>query len=127
MPTHPPPDKRSSPRSETQGHREASSLARTADETEDTPMLDFAQRLALRAPRGPRSGKRRPPSAFVSLLLPAGRRQQYWYLYKCPDCASPGLGRARALEDVTGPRRAACGHRLNIVIARLYGSPGNTR
>ena len=65
-------------------------------------------------------GKARPPAAFVSLYLPFGRRTWHWYAYRCPACGAHQLGRSRHLEDVAGPRRAGCGHRLNVVVARIY-------
>jgi hypothetical protein len=64
----------------------------------------------------------RPPTAFVSLYRPFGRRAWYWYAYRCKTCGAHQLGRARQLEDVAGERRAGCGHRVNIVIARIYGA-----
>ena len=63
------------------------------------------------------------PSAYVSLLSPAGRRKQWWYLYNCPVCRMAQLGRSPELATVAGPRRGACGCRLTIVIARIYGRP----
>lgn len=68
------------------------------------------------------SRSRQPPrTAYVSLLSPSGRRRCWWYLYNCPACHAPQLGRARQLEDVAGPRRAGCGHQITVVIARTYG------
>jgi hypothetical protein len=68
---------------------------------------------------------KRAPNAYVSLLSPAGRRRLWWYLYNCPVCRMPQLGRARHLADVAGPRRGGCGHQLVVVIARTYGRPGS--
>jgi hypothetical protein len=62
---------------------------------------------------------RRALSAYVSLYAPAGRRRWWWYSYRW--CGAYQLGRARQLEDVTGVRRAGCGHQVAIVIARIYG------
>lgn len=63
----------------------------------------------------------RPPAAFVSLYTPTGRRRQWWYAYRCDRCGRHQLGRARELENVTGQRRAGCGHQVSIIIARVYG------
>jgi hypothetical protein len=62
----------------------------------------------------------KPPAAYVSLYLPFGRRTWHWYSYRCPGCGAHQLGRARRLEDVAGPRRGGCGHKLSVVIARVY-------
>jgi hypothetical protein len=64
---------------------------------------------------------RRAPSAFVSLYEPTGRRRCWWYSYRCTACGTSQLGRAPRLEDVAGERRAGCGHRVIVVIARVYG------
>jgi hypothetical protein len=66
---------------------------------------------------------RRTTTAYVSLYAPAGRRKWWWYSYRCATCGTYQLGRARELEDVTGERRAGCGHLVSIVIARTYGTP----
>ena len=68
-----------------------------------------------------RQAARRPPTAFVSLYLPSGRRKWCWYAYSCRTCGAYQLGRARTLEDVTGPRRAGCGHWVTVAVARVYG------
>src|SRR5580692_9930418 len=62
-------------------------------------------------------------TAYVSLYAPAGRRRWWWYSYRCGTCGTYQLGRARELSDVTGERRAGCGHLVSIVIARTYGTP----
>lgn len=69
--------------------------------------------------RSVRQGK--VPAAFVSLYAPVGRRRWWWYAYSCRVCGRHQLGRARQLDDVAGIRRAGCGHRVNVVIARVYG------
>jgi hypothetical protein len=60
---------------------------------------------------------RRPPNTYVSLHGPSGRRRWWWYSYH----GAYQLGRAPRLEDVAGARKAGCGHRVAIVIARIYG------
>jgi hypothetical protein len=67
--------------------------------------------------------RRRPVSTFVSLYAPSGRRRWWWYSYRCARCSTYQLGRARDLAGVTGQRRAGCGHMVEIVVARIYGSP----
>jgi hypothetical protein len=66
----------------------------------------------------------RPKPVFVSLYEPAGRRRLWWYSYKCTECGTYQLGRARELDKVTGTRKAGCGHQVEIVIARTYRSSG---
>ena len=68
-----------------------------------------------------RLAKQQVPTAYVSLFAPAGRRRWWWYWYTCRTCSAYQLGRAPQLEDVTGTRRAGCGHLVSIVIARTYG------
>ena len=61
---------------------------------------------------------------FVSLYEPLGRRRWWWYSYRCPRCRQYQLGRARAIDGVTGDRRAGCGHWIRVNVARIYGQPG---
>ena len=70
---------------------------------------------------GSRSRRVRPATAYVSLYAPSGRRRWWWYSYRCARCGMHQLGRARQLEDVTGPRRAGCGHHVSVVVARVHG------
>lgn len=58
----------------------------------------------------------------VSVLVPSGRRTRWWYLAACPVCLRPHLGRAEELAQVTITRRLPCGHWVEIVVARTYGS-----
>jgi hypothetical protein len=73
-----------------------------------------------------RQATRRAPTSYASLYLPSGRRTWHWYAYSCRTCGAYQLGRAPRLEDVTGPRRAGCGHWVTVAIARIYGQPGAT-
>ncbi len=66
----------------------------------------------------------RPRPVFVSLYEPVGRRRQWWYAYRCPACGTYQLGRARELDQVTGIRKAGCGHTVSIAIARVYRNSG---
>lgn len=61
------------------------------------------------------------PTSYVSLFVPAGKRRWWHYHYRCPSCGLYQLGRADRLEKVTGSRRAGCGHRVTIAVARVYG------
>lgn len=64
----------------------------------------------------------RAPIAPASVYAPLGRRRWWWYAYRCYTCGAHQFGRARALEQVTGVRRAGCGHQVNVMAARIYGT-----
>ena len=66
--------------------------------------------------------KPRPPLAAASVFAPQGRRRNWWYTYSCRVCGAFHFGRARELDQVTGVRRAGCGHQVSVMIARTYGS-----
>jgi hypothetical protein len=66
--------------------------------------------------------KTRPPLAPASVYAPLGRRRYWWYSYGCRTCNTFHFGRARELDGVTGVRRAGCGHKVQVMIARLYGA-----
>lgn len=70
----------------------------------------------------PRS-KTRPPVAPASVFGPVGRRRFWWYTYSCRTCGAYLFGRARSLDAVTGVRRAGCGHRVQVMAARVYSQP----
>jgi hypothetical protein len=72
-----------------------------------------------------RQGARRngPPLAQASVFAPHGRRRWWWFAFPCADCAAYHFGRARSLDEVTGKRRAGCGHWVTIMIAHCYGKP----
>jgi hypothetical protein len=76
-------------------------------------------RQAARSERKPRKA----PPVFVSAYEPLGRRRYWWYSYRCPHCAAYQLGRAASLDKVTGERRAGCGHKITVTIARTYTQP----
>jgi hypothetical protein len=78
-------------------------------------------RQAARSDRKPRNA----PPVFVSAYEPLGRRRWWWYSYRCPhpNCGTYQLGRAASLDKVTGERRAGCGHRITVAIARTYMQP----
>lgn len=66
----------------------------------------------------------KPPLAPASAFLPNGRRRLVHYTYSCRTCHSYHFGRAKTLDEVTGVRRAGCGHLVSVMIARIYSSPG---
>ena len=68
--------------------------------------------------------RRHPVLAPASAYQPLGRRTWVAYSYPCHACHTWHLGRARTLDKVTGSRRAGCGHWVTVMIARLYGHPG---
>lgn len=63
----------------------------------------------------------RPPLAPASVFTPRGRRRLWHYTYPCRACHTYHFGRAKALDEVTGVRRAGCGHLVSVMIARVYG------
>jgi hypothetical protein len=65
------------------------------------------------------------PIAPASVFGPAGRRRSWWYTYRCRTCGVYLFGRAPSLDGVTGERRAGCGHRVNVMAARIYGQLGS--
>jgi hypothetical protein len=79
--------------------------------------------VAREAGNRPSRRKGRPPLAPASVFSPVGRRKSWWYTYKCQTCGSHLFGRARDLGAVTGERRAPCGHRVQVVAARIYTQP----
>jgi len=83
------------------------------------PMLEI--HLIIRQTRSRAHSRQGAPTCRVSLLIPHGRRTYWWYVARCPVCGQPHLGRARDLKSVTVTRRLPCGHRVAIVIARIYG------
>jgi hypothetical protein len=90
---------------------------------EDTDVYRVIEAIASR-PRQRASAGRKASLVFVSLYEPIGRRRWWWYSYRCPVCRAYQLGRAASLESVAGARRAGCGHRIAVNIARVYGQPG---
>lgn len=72
--------------------------------------------------RPPGSARQRPPLAPASVYAPLGRRRWWWYCYPCRTCGNYQFGRAKTLDAVTGVRRAGCGHEVNVMIARTYGT-----
>ncbi|WP_186355609.1 hypothetical protein [Streptomonospora sp. PA3] len=69
----------------------------------------------------------RMPSAFASAYAPAPGRTLWAAVYACPQCGHHHLARGRALEALAGIRRARCGRRVWVVIARRYRGGGEGR
>lgn len=101
-----PRTKKGSPEPTTQGRPNASSATTVS--------------ITRRAAKGRQA---RPPIAPASVFGPVGRRRFWWYTYRCRICGAHLFGRARSLEDVTGERRAGCGHRVQVMAARIYTQP----
>ena len=74
-----------------------------------------------------RAGRQPAPIAPASVFPPIGRRKQWAYTYKCRTCGAHLFGRAKALDVVTGERKALCGHRVQVMAARIYSQPEQPR
>ena len=71
-----------------------------------------------------RAGRKPPaPLATASVFPPIGRRKLWAYTYRCKTCGAYLFGRARTLNKVTGERKALCGHRVQVMAARIYSQP----
>ena len=77
----------------------------------------------LSSVRGTSQSRRQVPVAPASVFGPVGRRRYWWYTYRCRTCGAHLFGRARSLDDVTGERKAGCGHRVQVMAARIYSQP----
>jgi hypothetical protein len=73
------------------------------------------------------TGRKRPPLAPASVFAPDGRRRRWHFTYPCRVCGSYNFGRSRMLADVTGLRRATCGHLVSVAIFRTYAGPSAER
>jgi hypothetical protein len=119
--------RKSGPRIRSGGHPSKEALAKATDthpeQEMSLPMLRHDSHLGQgSARRGQR--KAEVPPVYVSLYVPLGRRRWWWYSYRCPACGAYQLGRAKSLDEVTGDRRAGCGHKIRVNVARVYGQPG---
>ncbi len=74
-----------------------------------------------------RAGRWPVPIAPASVFGPVGRRRSWWYTYRCRTCGAHLFGRAKTLDAVTGERRAGCGHRVQVMAARIYTQPEQPR
>jgi hypothetical protein len=85
-----------------------------------------AAKLAGSPPATIRRGSRnrqQVPIAPASVFGPVGRRRSWWYTYRCRICGAYLFGRAKTLDAVAGERRAGCGHRVQVMAARIYSQP----
>ena len=73
--------------------------------------------------RAARAGRKPAPLAPASVFPPIGRRKLWAYTYKCRTCGAYLFGRAKTLDAVTGERKALCGHRVQVMAARIYSQP----
>lgn len=69
----------------------------------------------------------RHPVAHVSLYAPHKGRRTWWFAFKCPACGFGHQGNLTKATDedsahraVMGVRRARCGKRVWLVVARTY-------
>jgi len=70
-----------------------------------------------------RRKRRSAPPMRVSLFEPAGRRTQWWFTGRCLRCGGTSFGRVKLEEDAEGVRRVSCGHKVRIIVARVYRLP----
>ena len=75
----------------------------------------------MKTARGAR--KQPAPLAPASVFPPFGKRRGWAYTYGCRTCGAYLFGRARTLDAVTGERKAGCGHRVQVMAARIYSQP----
>jgi hypothetical protein len=99
-------------------HRDGAQLG-----TEHRPDA-FSAITATSITRNPVGTRRqRAPIAPASVFSPVGRRRFWWYTYRCRTCGAYLFGRAKTLDAVTGERKAGCGHRVQVMAARIYSQP----
>jgi DNA-directed RNA polymerase subunit RPC12/RpoP len=60
------------------------------------------------------------PDVWASALAPGPGRRLWVVSYVCAHCGFPHLGRARTFERLLGVRRARCGRRVWVNVARVY-------
>jgi hypothetical protein len=63
---------------------------------------------------------RQLPIASASLYAPSAGRSQWWLSIRCPHCDGIHLGRVHEEHQAPGPRRAACGRRICVVVRKTY-------
>jgi hypothetical protein len=108
----------------TQTKSRPGSPARTGSQAEAATTATIAAPIVRRrADRRQVQRRNQPPLALASVFAPHGRRTWWWYTYACRTCAAHHFGRAPELDQVTGRRKAGCGHLVQIVAARVYGRP----
>jgi len=60
------------------------------------------------------------PAAFASVYAPCASRARWLVVYVCPHCKLGHGGYAHELEKIPGKRRARCGPRVWLIVARRY-------
>jgi hypothetical protein len=91
--------------------------------TEGHPDALNATTTAKITRRPVRARRQRAPIAPASVFGPVGRRRFWWYTYRCRTCGAHLFGRARSLDAVAGEHKAGCGHRVQVMAARIYTQP----
>ena len=74
-----------------------------------------------KTPASTRVAERKLPTAYASVFVPQGRRRWYWLTFRCPLCGTHVFARCRRIDQVSGPRKVTCGHRVKTVAAKIYG------
>lgn len=67
-----------------------------------------------------RRRRRSAPPMRVSLFEPTGRRTQWWFTGRCLRCGCTSFGRVKHEDDADAVRRVSCGHKVRIIVARVY-------
>ena len=113
---------RGGPELTTRDHPNATESAITATSITRSPVRGRQQRAADRR-QGGTGNRQKVPIAPASVLGPAGRRRRGWYAHRCRTCSERLFGPARSPGDVTGERTAGCGHRVQVMAARIDSQP----
>jgi hypothetical protein len=106
----------------TRDHPNAPESAITATSITRSPVRGRQQRAADHRQRGSRN-RQQMPIAPASVFGPVGRRRCWWHAYRRRTSGAHLSGRARPPGDVTGERKAGCGHRAQVMAARIYSQP----
>jgi hypothetical protein len=104
----------------TRDHPNATESAITATSITRSSVRGRQQRAADRRQRGSRNRQQVAPASVFDAV---GRRRCWWYTYRCRTCGERLSGRARSPGDFAGERKAGCGHRAQVMAARIYSQP----
>jgi hypothetical protein len=74
-----------------------------------------------------RARRSRVPIVYASVYAPCEGRLLWAFAYICPWCKLGHLGRAKAEDEVSGPRRSRCGRLVVIRAARVYRGGADSR
>lgn len=55
------------------------------------------------------------PFAYASVWAPSSRRSRWLGVYQCPHCGQGHVALGAGEDDLTGPRRAGCGRRVDLI------------